>query len=436
MDEDNATLYNLTAEQAALGACLMSEHALDEVTDIITSSSDFGYIRHQFVYEAMTSLVAQGEPVDAVTVMKQLVVDGTSHKVGDGPYMHELLQSTPTAANGVYYAKTVAALATRRRLITAAIKVSEVAKAATRDIDEVVDMAQKEIYSVTTNSGTSDTVRTMSETLDNDIDAILNGDEKGPALSTKLNDLDEYIGGIKPGQLIIVAGRPGMGKSVFCSDIARSVSIQQAEATLFVSLEMSHGEVVRRVLAAESGVNLSAIMNGPLSGSDRYRVVQARDRIYGAPIIVKDEPGSTLASIRSTARKIKQERGLGCIVVDYLQLMGQSGQYDSRATEVAEISRGLKNLARELEVPIVAAAQLNRAAESRNDKRPQLSDLRESGSIEQDADIVILLHRPDYYSAESERAGEIDLILAKNRNGPIETVPAIAQLHFSRITNI
>lgn len=435
MDVDTPALYNEQAEKAALGACLMSEHALDEVTDTITDSSAFGYVKHQFIYEAMGSLSAQGIPIDPVTVMKQLVVEGNHTRVA-GDYLHELLQSTPTAANGIYYAKEVAALAVRRRMMTAAIKITEVAKSFTRDVDEVVDMAQKEIHSVTNDNARSDTVRTMSETLDSDLDDILNGAKTGPSLSTGLSDLDEYIGGIKPGQLIIVAGRPGMGKSVFCSDIARSVSIRQAEATLFVSLEMSHGEVVRRVLAAESGVNLSAIMNGPLSGSDRYRVVQARDRIYGAPIIVKDEPGATLASIRTTARKIKQERGLGCVIVDYLQLMGQSGRYDSRATEVAEISRGLKNLARELEVPIVAAAQLNRAAEARTDKRPQLSDLRESGSIEQDADIVILLHRPDYHGAESERAGEIDLILAKNRNGPVETVPAISQLHFSRIKNI
>lgn len=428
-DERIAEQADEAAEQYVLGSMLMSAAIVDEVAEIATGE-DFSVPRHQAVFDAIMAVTASGQPVDAKSVAYRLAETGELKRVG-GDYLHTLLSAPPTALNGPFHARKVADLGTRRRLLAACVEGIQRAQTPTQTTDQVAEGVQAAIHrAVVTKESTTSTI---SETLDAEFDKIIDGSVIERGLSTRLGILDDLIGGLKPGQLVIVAGRPGTGKSVLCSDFARAAALREAEPAVFVSIEMGRDEVVKRVLAAESGVNLSNLMHGPLNAFDRDRAIQARDAIYGAPFLIKDEAGATLSSIRATARKVQAERGLGLIVVDYLQLMTTSGASDNRAAEVGEISRGLKIMARELGVPVVAAAQLNRSSENRTDRRPQLSDLRESGSIEQDADIVILLHRPDYQDAESERAGEIDLIVAKNRNGPIDTVTASAQLAYSRI---
>ena len=426
-------LADIEAEQIVLGSMMLSAKAADQITEILTSS-DFYRPSHALVFSAITACLAAGDPADAKAVGYRLAETGDLVKVGGGPYLHDLVQAPPSAANGPYHARKVAEFAHRRRIVEACTMGIQDARRLGEDTAAVIERVQSTVHAATTNRESS-TV-SFTDILDDTLAEIF--DEDGPqrGLSTGIGALDDVIGGLKPGQLVIVAGRPGGGKSVLCNDLVRAASIRQTEPVGVFSLEMGRAEVQKRLLSAEAGVDLSHIMNGPLTGWEREKIRARADELRGLFLNIDDTAGADLAYIRSTCRRIQADTGLGLVIVDYLQLVTSPAGIDNRAQAVGEISRGLKILARELGVPVVAAAQINRASESRSDRRPQLSDLRESGSIEQDADVVILLHRPDYHDPEHERAGEIDLIVGKNRNGPIETVTAIAQLHYSRIVDL
>lgn len=432
IEDEFPPLADLEAEQITVGSMLMSSSIANEILEIL-NPEDFYDWRHADVFSAVAQVLAANEPLDAKSVAYRLAETGQLPKIG-GPYLHTLLESPSVAANGPFHAKKVLEFAKRRRIVEVCARAIQQARMLERDTDDVVERVQASIHAATVTRESS-TV-SFTDILDDTLAEIF--DEDGPkrGLSTGIGALDDVIGGLKPGQFVVVAGRPGGGKSVLLTDFLRAVTIRQCEPGVLFSLEMGRSEVQKRLLAAEAGVDLSHITNGPLSDWERAKLRQRAEELRGVFLSIDDTATADLPLIRATCRKIQAETGLGIVLVDYLQLVSTPAGVDNRVAAVGEISRGLKILARELGVPVVAAAQINRSSESRSDRRPQLSDLRESGSIEQDADIVILLHRPDYHDAEHERAGEIDLIVAKNRNGPIETVTGAAQLHYARIVDI
>jgi replicative DNA helicase len=432
---DRTPPHDLLAEQSVLGGMLLARSVIDDVCEIV-DAGDFYNPRHGVIFDAITTLHEDGEPVDAVAVVAHLASAGILDKVGGGPYVHELLAAVPTAANAPYYAGIVAARAQLRQVIETGTKLVQYGyNSGDRDVDEVVNLAQSAL-SQTVRGRRSNQILDFTEVLDETVTQILEADETTRGLSTGIGALDDVIGGLKPGQLVIVAGRPGMGKTILGVDMLRAAGLRRGESVLMHSLEMSKHDIQKRMLAAEAEVNLKRIMNGSLHEHERPRITAAAAKIRGCFVHIDDTASVNLAHVRATARQIEAQKGLALIVIDYLQLMDTGGDGRNRAVELGRVSSGLKVLARELNVPIVACAQLNRGSEARSDRRPQLSDLRESGSLEQDADIAVLLDRPDYHDPEHERSGEVDLIVAKNRNGPIETVTAAAQLHYARIVDI
>lgn len=428
----NMSLADLEAERIVLGSMMLSREVADEISQMLITD-DFYDTRHIQVFTEILGILISGEPLDAKTVAYGLVNRGQTVQV-QGSYLHDLLEAPISVANGPYHAQRVAELGRRRRIVDACIRGTVQARNLDRDTEDVVNYVQSAVHAATAFRDLS-TV-SFTDILDETLNEIFSDEGPNRGLSTGIGALDDVIGGLKPGQLIVVAGRPGGGKSVLCNDFARSAAIRHCEPVVTFSLEMGRSEVQKRLLAAEASVNLAHITNGPLSDWEKQKIRERAEQLRGVFISIDDTAGADLAYIRSTSRKVQASTGLGLIIVDYLQLVSTPTGADNRVAAVGEISRGLKTLARELGVPVVAAAQINRLSESRSDRRPQLSDLRESGSIEQDSDVVVLLHRPDYHDPEHPRAGEIDLIVAKNRNGPIETVTAAAQLHYSRIVDI
>jgi replicative DNA helicase len=433
-DDSRSVFANIGAEQGALGAMMLSETAADLILDIGMRGDAFYDPKHVLIYAAIVEALAKNEPADPVALATVLAARGDLVRAGGVPYLHTLVSSVPTAANGPYYARIVADFATRRGLIESSVRIDQIARDFGHTTSEAVDMAQSVLH-VATVDGTRSSMEAIADLTDGTLDEILSDDGPNRGISTGLGSLDDVIGGLKPGQLVIVAGRPGGGKSVISVDFARAAAIHRGIPVGVFSLEMTKSEVMKRIYSAEADVNLSRMLNGGLSEVDKSRIRQHADRIRRAPLYVDDTAPMTLGAIRSGARRLQQRHGLGLVVVDYVQLVRSTNTRESRVQEVTDVSSGLKLLAKELGVPIVAACQLNRNSESRTDRRPALTDLRESGSLEQDADVVILLHRPDYSNPEHERAGEIDLIVAKNRHGATETVTCAAQLDKARIVD-
>jgi replicative DNA helicase len=432
---------DVAAEQCVLGGMMLSKDAIADVVEILRSS-DFYRPVHATVYDAVIDLYGRGEPADAITVAGTLESAGDLARIGGAPYLHTLISTVPTAANAAYYARIVSERAVLRRLVEAGTKIVQLgygsAAGSGRDVDDIVDMAQQAVYDVTERRVSED-FAILADMLQPTLDDIEAKGEQGGVMTgvpTGFGDLDRLLNGFQPGQLIIVAGRPGLGKSTASMDFARNASVKHNLASAIFSLEMSKIEIVMRLLSAEARVPLQNLRSGQLSDDDWTKLARRMGEISEAPIFVDDTPNMNLMEIRAKARRLKQRHDLKLIVVDYLQLMSSPKKTESRQQEVAELSRGLKLLAKEVECPVIAVSQLNRGPEQRTDKRPQLSDLRESGSIEQDADIVILLHRDDYYDKESPRAGEADFIVAKHRNGPTDTITVAAQLHLSRFVDM
>jgi replicative DNA helicase len=438
---DRTPPQDVAAEQCALGGMLLSKDAIADVVEVLRGA-DFYKPAHATIFEAILDIYGRGEPADAITVAAALHDAGDLTRVGGAAYLHTLIASVPTAANASYYAKIVSERAVLRRLIEAGTRIVQLgygsANGTGRDTDEVVDLAQQAVYDITERRVSED-FAILAEMLQPTLDEIEAVGAQGGMMSgvpTGFTDLDRLLNGLHAGQLIIVAGRPGLGKSTASMDFARHAAIRANQASAIFSLEMSKVEIVMRVLSAEARVPLHVLRSGQLSDDDWTKLARRMGEISEAPLFVDDTPNMNLMEIRAKARRLKQKHDLKLIVVDYLQLMSSPKRTESRQQEVAELSRGLKLLAKEIECPVIAVSQLNRGPEQRTDKRPQLSDLRESGSIEQDADVVILLHRDDYYDKESPRAGEADFIIAKHRNGPTDTVTVAAQLHLSRFVDM
>jgi replicative DNA helicase len=426
-------LHDADAEQVVLGALMIAPTVADDVLEIITTA-DFYQPSHATIYAHLVANHAAGNPVDPVATAHSLDTAGELQRIGGVTYLHTLVAAVPTVANASWYARIIANHAIRRRIITAATGICHDAAQLERDVPDVANRSQQAILEATAPRQRSQ-VTTLAALVDDETEPLLDPDAPRRGLTTGLGSLDEIIGGLKPGQLVIVAGRPGTGKSVLCVDIARA-NIRRDVPVLLMSLEMHRSEILARIYAAEAEVSLYRLLNGGLDDHERARVRYTTGRLRPLPMHIDTTRSCDLGVIRSAARKLKARHGLGLLVVDYLQLMTPTGRHERRDLELGEISRGLKLLAGDLDIPIVAAAQLNRAAEARPGKLPQLSDLRESGSFEQDADIAVLLHRPDYHDQENPRAGEIDLIVAKNRNGPQGTVTAAAQLQYARFVDM
>lgn len=425
------------AEQSVLGGMLLSKDAIADVVESLRAS-DFYKPAHETIYEAILSLYGHGSPADAITVADELKKRGELTRVGGAAYIHTLIASVPTAANAQYYAEIVKEHAIMRRLIEAGTKIAQLGYANETEVDTLVDQAQAEIYAVTDDNAKEDYV-SFSEALEetiNEIDANSNRPDGVYGVPTDFIEFDELTGGLHGGQMIVIAARPGVGKSTLALDIARSASIHHQMTTVFFSLEMSRTELAMRILSAEGKISMGRLKKGDLDTEGWTNLATLQGRIDSAPLFIDDSPNMTLMEIRAKCRRLKQRNDLKLVVLDYLQLMSSGKKVESRQQEVSEFSRSLKLLAKELDVPVIALSQLNRGSEQRTDKRPMVSDLRESGSIEQDADMVILLHREDMYNPDSERVGEADMIIAKHRGGPTRTIPLAFSGKYSRFNNM
>jgi replicative DNA helicase len=425
------------AEMSVLGSMLISKDAIADVNEQV-KGHDFYKPAHETIYDAIVDLYGRGEPADPVTIAAELQRRGELQRIGGAPYLHTLSANVPIAANAGYYAAIVREKAILRRLVDAGTKIVQLGYAGEGDVDHTVDRAQAEIYQITEKRQSEDYAPLsdiMEATLD-EIEAISNRDGGMVGVPTGFLDLDELTNGLQPGQMVIVAGRPGMGKSTLGLDFCRSASIHNGLTSCIFSLEMSKSEITMRLLSAEAKVPLNHIRNGPMSDDDWTKVARKMGEVSSAPMFIDDSPNMTMMEIRAKARRLKQRHDLKLIVIDYLQLMTSGKKVESRQVEVSEFSRQIKLLAKELEVPIVALAQLNRGSEQRADKKPMVSDLRESGSLEQDADIVMLVHREDQYERESARPGEADIIVGKHRNGPTRDITVLFQGHYSRFVDM
>jgi len=429
--------YDLLAEQSALGGMLLSKDAAADVTGLL-HGSDFYVPKHEVIYDAILTLYAHGEPTDAITVTDQLTKTGDLQRAGGAEYLHTITSIVPTAANASFYAEIVAQKALLRRLVEAGTRITQMGYSGEGEAIDLVNSAQAEIYSVTGADQAEDYVPLSSAVAEavHEIEKAGQHDGGMVGVPTGFTELDEKTNGFAPGQMIIVAARPAMGKSTLALDIARAAAIGDKSTTVFFSLEMGRAEIAMRLLAAEATIPMQTLRKGALDQRDYQKLAATQARINEAPLFIDDSANLTLVEIRAKCRRLKQQHDLKMVVIDYLQLLSSGKKVESRQQEVSEFSRALKLLSKELEVPVVALSQLNRASEQRADKMPAISDLRESGSLEQDADVVILLHRESSYEKENARAGEADLIVAKQRNGPTGTVTVAFQGHYSRFQNM
>jgi replicative DNA helicase len=429
---------DLDAEQSVLGGMLLSKDAIADVVELL-KGHDFYRPAHETIYQAILDLYAKGEPADPITVAAELTKRGEITKVGGASYLHTLVQTVPTAANAEYYAQIVHERAVLRRLVEAGTRITQMGYAADGDIDEIVNSAQAEIFAVT-EQRTAEDYLPLSEIMEgalDEIEAIGSRSGEMTGVPTGFTDLDQLTNGLHPGQMIIIAARPAMGKSTLALDFARAASIKNNLPSVIFSLEMGRNEIAMRLLSAEARVALHHMRSGTMTDEDWTRLARRMPDVSAAPLYIDDSPNLSMMEIRAKCRRLKQRNDLKLVVIDYLQLM-QSGskRSESRQQEVSEMSRNLKLLAKELELPVIALSQLNRGPEQRTDKKPMVSDLRESGSIEQDADMVILLYREDAYEKESPRAGEADIIVGKHRNGPTATITVAFQGHYSRFVDM
>jgi replicative DNA helicase len=434
---DRVPPHSLEAEVSVLGAALLSRNAASEAVEVL-KSDHFYRNAHRVVFEGVQDLLSLGEPIDTVTLTEWLARRDRLDEVGGPAALHDLTVAVPTAANAAYYARIVRERALLRRLIDAGTEVAKLGYEATEDADTVVDRAESLIYEVAQAGVTSDYAK-LGDLLNESFEQIEKLAEQGSevtGLSTGFDDLDRLTAGLQPQNLIIVAARPAMGKSSLSLGIAQFVTVKLRRPAIIFSLEMSKLEIVNRMLSSEARIDSSKLRTGRLEDTDWRKLGDALGSLSEAPLFIDDTPSISLMEIRAKARRLKQKHGLDLIIVDYLQLMQSHRRVDSRQQEVAEISRGMKMLAKELDVPVIALSQLSRQPESRTDKRPQLADLRESGSIEQDADIVGFIYRDEVYDEESPDKGIAELIIAKHRNGATGVVKLAFLNHLTKFANL
>ena len=425
------------AEQSVLGGMLLSQDAVADVFEYI-GSHDFYAPKHELIFSSIYALYGRGEPTDVITVTAELTRTGNLVRAGGADYLHSLTSVVPTAANAGFYAKIVQEKAIMRRLVEAGTSIAAMGYTNEGEVEDLVNQAQAEIYAVGSSAFSEDYVP-LNVSLEAAVEEIEFAQKRGGEMSgiaTGIYELDNLTHGLHGGQLIILAARPGVGKSTLALDFARHAAIKQKQPVLFFSLEMSRAEIALRLLSAEADVRLQNMRAGKVGQDEWKKLANVRGNLNDSPLFIDDSANLTLVEIRAKCRRLASSRGLKLIVIDYIQLLTSGKKVESRQQEVSEFSRSLKLLAKELNVPVIAISQLNRNSEQKTDKKPEISHLRESGSLEQDADVVILLHREDMGVKDSPRAGEADIILAKQRSGPTDTVAVLFQGAYSRFMNM
>jgi replicative DNA helicase len=413
---------------------LLSKDAIAEVLELLRED-DFYRPAHRTVFRSVLELYGHGDAVDAVTVQEELRRSGALADVGGAPFLHTLVASVPTAANAGYYARIVKEAGVLRRLIDVGTQIVQLGFETPQDTERAVDIAESLVYQVAQGRVTEDYLSLrdilMGGTLA-DLEALQNDRREITGIETPFAELNRLTSGLQPSNMVIIAARPGMGKSTLGLDLARHASTKLKVPSVVFSLEMSRTELVYRLISAECRVDLSKLRTGRMDESDWKRVTGSLGRLAEAPLFIDDSATTTLMEIRAKSRRLKHRHGLGLVVIDYIQLMQPTRRAENRQQEVSELSRGLKLLAKELDVPVIAISQLSRQVETRSKARPALADLRESGALEQDADVVIFVYREDMYDEQSVRKGEADLIVAKHRNGPTDSIAVAFQGMYSR----
>ncbi len=411
---------DLESEKALLGSLLLSSDALFDIADSVNSQS-FYAAKHQIIYETIEDLVNRKEPVDILTVSAALRGRKEFDQIGGAPYLSELLGLVGSASNAKYYAQIVRKKELLRKLIEATTHIGEIAYGETDSLESILEESEKSIYEITTKGGSSDRLIAFNELIEETWSRIEKMSEKEGGMRgtpSGFRDLDNKLSGFQPSDLIILAARPSVGKTSLALDFARNAAVKHNIPVAIFSLEMSKEQLVDRMLSAQSQVDSWKLRTAKLTLDEEFqRLQQGMHELMKAPIFVDDKAANTILNMRSTLRRLNSDRPIGLIIVDYLQLMGTSRQYDNMVNQVTEISRSLKALAKEFNAPVIALSQLSRAVESRGGK-PRLSDLRDSGSIEQDADVVMFIHREDKYGENTERKNIVEILIEKHRNGP------------------
>ena len=429
--------HSMEAEQSVIGSMIMSKDAIVEASEMITGA-DFYQQQYGIVFEAMVELHDEGKAVDLITLQDRLREKELPPEISSMEFVRDLLSAVPTSANVKYYAEIVAEKSMLRKLIKTTEEISNLCYLGKEKTQDILEVTEKKIFDLVQNRGSEEFVPIRQVVL-NAIEKIEKASRTQGSVTgipTGFIDLDYKMSGFQPSDLILVAARPSMGKTAFVLNIAQYMAFHNDVTTAIFSLEMSKEQLVNRLLALESKVDSQNIRTGNLEDEEWAKLIEGANIIGKSHLIIDDKPGISISELRSKCRKYKMEHNLGIIFIDYLQLMTGSGRSESRQQEISEISRSLKALARELNVPVVALSQLSRAVEQRPDHRPMLSDLRESGAIEQDADVVMFIYRDDYYNKDSENKNIAEIIIAKQRNGPIGTVNLVWMPNYTKFVNM
>lgn len=426
------------AEQAVLGSMLVDKDATIAAVEIL-KPEDFYREDNKEIYAAMLELYGLGQQIDMITLSDQLKLRGTLEKVGDTSYIATLIDNVPTTSNIESYVKIVEQKSVLRQLIKVANDILKMGYSQTEEVDTIIEQTEKRVFDVLQNRNTRgySSIKEVLITAFDMLEQMYQNKNKVSGVESGFIDLDQKISGLNPGALLIVAARPAMGKSAFVLNIANYVAMHAKTPVMIFSLEMAKEEMINRILASEAEVDSMKIKNGnDLTSEDWLKLGQASGRLSNIPLYIDDTPGLTSTELRAKCRKAKLEKDIGLVIIDYLQLMESNVKGSSRQQEISEISRSLKILAKELSVPVIALSQLSRATESRTDHKPMLSDLRESGAIEQDADIVMFIHREDYYNPETEKKNVAEIIVAKNRSGSTGSVELAWLGQYTKFANL
>ena len=422
MEKIKTLPYNLEAEESILGGILIKPDAISQILEIL-KPDDFYKISHKIIYEAMLKLYETGNIIDPVILMDKIKKGNKLDEIGGEEALFEIMNSVPTAANITNYARIVNEKAILRNIINVGTGIVEMAYEGYEEVEQILDKAENMIFKVSENKEKKEIV-SVKDLIDDEferLEKVYQNKGEVTGIGSGFKQFDTMTSGFHPSDLVIIAARPSMGKTAFALNLALNAALKQKKGVLIFSLEMSNSQIFQRLISAESKVPLNKLRNGFLASDEWSKVGLSTGRLAETPIYIADVPNVTVMEIRALCRRLKAEGNLDMILIDYLQLIKGSGR-ESRQQEISEISRNLKGLARELDVPVISLSQLSRAPEQRSDRRPMLSDLRDSGAIEQDADMVVFLYRDDYYNEDSEFKGLAEIIIGKQRNGPVGTV--------------
>ncbi len=429
--------YSMEAEQSVIGSMIMDREAIVAASELLTGE-DFYNKQYGIMFETMLELNDEGKPVDLVTLQNRLKEKDVPPEVSSLEFVRDLITAVPTSANVKYYADIVANKSVLRKMIRLNEEIANNCYAEKESLEFIMEDAEKRIFQLTQKRNTGDFVP-IRQIVMNALDKIeISAKNRGSVtgIPTGFTDLDYRTAGMQPSDLVLIAARPSMGKTAFVLNIAQHVAFKQNLPVAIFSLEMSKEQLVNRMFSLESNVDAQKLRTGQMADQEWARLIEGAGIIARSNLMIDDTPGISISELRSKCRKLKMEKGLSMIIIDYLQLMSGSGRSDSRQQEISDISRSLKAVARELSVPVLALSQLSRAVEQRPDHRPMLSDLRESGAIEQDADVVMFIYRDDYYNHDTEKKGISEIIIAKQRNGPIGTVELAWLPEYTKFANL